>query len=172
MARFDTIAVYMMTDRRYGTLSTGVASDLVHRVSQHRSGFWRGLGIHAQVQLHAACLVRGACGHGCCDPARDVDQTIFACVEDQSDRGGEPRLAGPVGQHPAGAAPHNRGGPAGDSGPRANRVASYRNTTIPGRVIFVVKNPCLPRRLAQFCMHAAFRAHRQAGRREPHAETA
>jgi len=92
MARFDTIAVYMMTDLRYGTLYTGVTSDLVHRVSQHRSGFWRGLGIHAQVQLHAACLVRGACGHGCCDPARDVDQTIFACVEDQSDRGGEPRL--------------------------------------------------------------------------------
>ncbi|RYG36376.1 MAG: GIY-YIG nuclease family protein [Burkholderiales bacterium] len=38
MARFDTIAVYMMTDRRYGVLYTGVTSDLVHRVSQHRTG--------------------------------------------------------------------------------------------------------------------------------------
>jgi putative endonuclease len=38
MARFDTIAVYMMTDRRYGVLYTGVTSDLVFRVSQHRSG--------------------------------------------------------------------------------------------------------------------------------------
>jgi putative endonuclease len=38
MARFDTIAVYIMTDRRYGVLYTGVTSDLVHRVSQHRAG--------------------------------------------------------------------------------------------------------------------------------------
>jgi putative endonuclease len=38
MARFDTIAVYMMTDRRYGVLYTGVSSDLVFRVSQHRIG--------------------------------------------------------------------------------------------------------------------------------------
>ncbi len=38
MARFDTIAVYMMTDRRYGVLYTGVTSDLVYRVSQHRAG--------------------------------------------------------------------------------------------------------------------------------------
>jgi putative endonuclease len=38
MARFDTIAVYVMTDRRYGVLYTGVTSDLVHRISQHRVG--------------------------------------------------------------------------------------------------------------------------------------
>ncbi len=38
MARFDAIAVYMMTDRRFGVLYTGVTSDLVHRVSQHRAG--------------------------------------------------------------------------------------------------------------------------------------
>ena len=38
MARFDTIAVYMMTDRRYGVLYLGVTSDLLHRVSQHRVG--------------------------------------------------------------------------------------------------------------------------------------
>jgi len=38
MARFDTIAVYMMTDRRYGVLYTGVSPDLVFRVSQHRIG--------------------------------------------------------------------------------------------------------------------------------------
>ena len=38
MARFDTIAVYMMTDRRYGVLYTGVTSDLIYRVSQHRAG--------------------------------------------------------------------------------------------------------------------------------------
>ncbi len=38
MARFDTIAVYMMTDRRYGVLYTGVSSDLVFRISQHRAG--------------------------------------------------------------------------------------------------------------------------------------
>ncbi len=38
MARFDTIAVYMMTDRRYRVLYTGVTADLVFRVSQHRIG--------------------------------------------------------------------------------------------------------------------------------------
>jgi putative endonuclease len=38
MARFDTIAVYIVTDRRYGALYTGVTSDLVSRVSQHRVG--------------------------------------------------------------------------------------------------------------------------------------
>ena len=38
MAQFDTIAVYMMTDRRFGVLYIGVTSDLVHRVSQHRAG--------------------------------------------------------------------------------------------------------------------------------------
>ena len=38
MARFDTIAVYIMTDRRYGLLYTGVTSDLVRRVSEHRAG--------------------------------------------------------------------------------------------------------------------------------------
>ena len=38
LARFDTIAVYMITDRRYGVLYLGVTSDLVHRVSQHRAG--------------------------------------------------------------------------------------------------------------------------------------
>ncbi len=38
MARFDTIAVYIMTDRRYGVLYAGVTSDLVDRVSRHRAG--------------------------------------------------------------------------------------------------------------------------------------
>jgi putative endonuclease len=38
MARFDTIAVYIMTDKRYGTLYTGVTSDLVTRASKHRAG--------------------------------------------------------------------------------------------------------------------------------------
>ena len=32
------IAVYMMTNRRHGTLYTGVTSALIQRVSQHREG--------------------------------------------------------------------------------------------------------------------------------------
>jgi putative endonuclease len=32
------IATYMMTNRRHGTLYTGVTSDLILRVSQHREG--------------------------------------------------------------------------------------------------------------------------------------
>ena len=38
MARFDTIGVYIITNKRYGTPYTGVTSDLVHRVGQHRAG--------------------------------------------------------------------------------------------------------------------------------------
>jgi putative endonuclease len=38
MARFDTVAVYFMTDKRYGVIYAGVTSDLVTRVSQHRFG--------------------------------------------------------------------------------------------------------------------------------------
>ena len=38
MARFDGIAVYMMTDRRYGVLYTGVTSDLVRRIGEHKAG--------------------------------------------------------------------------------------------------------------------------------------
>jgi putative endonuclease len=38
VARFDTIAVYIMSDRRYGVLYTGVTSDLVDRMGRHRAG--------------------------------------------------------------------------------------------------------------------------------------
>ncbi len=36
------IAVYMMANRKHGTLYTGVTSDLVRRVWQHREGLMRG----------------------------------------------------------------------------------------------------------------------------------
>jgi putative endonuclease len=42
MARFDTIAVYIMTDKRHDALYTGVTSDLVTRVSKHRVGEFEG----------------------------------------------------------------------------------------------------------------------------------
>ena len=42
MARFDTIAVYIMTDKRYGVLYSGVTSDLVARVSKHRVSEFEG----------------------------------------------------------------------------------------------------------------------------------
>jgi putative endonuclease len=38
MARFDTIAVYMMASKYRGSIYTGVTSDLLKRVSQHRLG--------------------------------------------------------------------------------------------------------------------------------------
>ena len=38
MARYDGIAVYIMTDRRNGVLYIGVTSDLLYRVAQHRAG--------------------------------------------------------------------------------------------------------------------------------------
>jgi putative endonuclease len=38
MARFDTIAVYMMASKYRGRIYIGVTSDLLSRVSQHRLG--------------------------------------------------------------------------------------------------------------------------------------
>jgi putative endonuclease len=38
MARFDTIAVYIMASRYRGIIYLGVTSDLLTRVSQHRLG--------------------------------------------------------------------------------------------------------------------------------------
>jgi putative endonuclease len=38
MARRPFIAVYMMANRRHGTLNTGVTANLMGRVAQHREG--------------------------------------------------------------------------------------------------------------------------------------
>ena len=38
MGRFETCAVYIMTDRRYGVLYTGVTAYLLKRVAKHRAG--------------------------------------------------------------------------------------------------------------------------------------
>lgn len=38
MGRFETVAVYIVTDRRYGVLYTGVTAYFVKRISQHRAG--------------------------------------------------------------------------------------------------------------------------------------
>ena len=38
MGRFETVAVYMMTDRRYGVLYTVVTAYFLKRIGQHRAG--------------------------------------------------------------------------------------------------------------------------------------
>lgn len=38
MARFDFIAVYIMANKKNGTLYTGSTADLVARIAQHKSG--------------------------------------------------------------------------------------------------------------------------------------
>jgi len=38
MARFDFIAVYILANRKDGTIYTGVTSDLPTRIDQHKSG--------------------------------------------------------------------------------------------------------------------------------------
>jgi putative endonuclease len=38
MARYDFIAVYILTNKRNGTLYTGVTSDLAPRIQMHREG--------------------------------------------------------------------------------------------------------------------------------------
>lgn len=42
MARYDLIAVYIVTNARNGTLYTGVTSDLGLRASMHRDGRYEG----------------------------------------------------------------------------------------------------------------------------------
>ncbi len=42
MARYECIAVYIMTNMRNGTLYVGVSSDLPPRVQQHREGIIEG----------------------------------------------------------------------------------------------------------------------------------
>lgn len=42
MARYEFIAVYIVTSRRNGTLYTGVTSDLLERGHQHRAGLIKG----------------------------------------------------------------------------------------------------------------------------------
>jgi len=43
MARRPFIAVYMMTNRRHGTLYVGVTANLMARIAQHREGAIPGL---------------------------------------------------------------------------------------------------------------------------------
>ena len=38
MAQYECIAVYILANRKNGTLYTGVTSDLVRRMDQHKSG--------------------------------------------------------------------------------------------------------------------------------------
>lgn len=38
MGRFETCAVYIMTDGRYGVLYTGVTAYLLKRIGEHRAG--------------------------------------------------------------------------------------------------------------------------------------
>jgi len=38
VSRFEQIAVYIMTDSRYGVLYTGVTATLLNRIGQHRAG--------------------------------------------------------------------------------------------------------------------------------------
>lgn len=42
MARYECIAVYIMTNKRNGTLYVGVTSDLGQRAGQHREGMIEG----------------------------------------------------------------------------------------------------------------------------------
>jgi putative endonuclease len=53
VGRDSFIAVYMMSNRRHGTLYIGVTSDLITRVTQHRAGetagFTRSYGLHRLV---------------------------------------------------------------------------------------------------------------------------
>ena len=54
--------VYILTNRRYGTLYVGVTSDLVKRVWQHKNGFVEGFtkqhGLHALIwyEQHVSML--------------------------------------------------------------------------------------------------------------------
>src|SRR5690606_29460940 len=55
-----------------------------------------GAGFHEQVPCTRPGVVRGAPIHGIGNPAREGDQGMEACVEDRTDRNGEPEVARPL----------------------------------------------------------------------------
>ena len=56
--------VYIMANKRYGTIYVGVTSDIVRRVWEHKNdvlpGFTRQYGLHALVYFEVAYRIEGA----------------------------------------------------------------------------------------------------------------
>jgi predicted GIY-YIG superfamily endonuclease len=85
----NTYFVYLLASRRNGTLYTGVTSDLMGRVAQHRA--CRGW-VHQQVRRHPARVVRAARVDRGGNYAREADQDVAACLENRVVPGSEPEL--------------------------------------------------------------------------------
>ena len=85
--------VYIMTNRRDGTLYVGVTSDLVRRCYEHRNslirGFTKQYDLKQLVYFEQHDDIRSAI-------QRENDQALAACVEGAPGSRAESRLAGPV----------------------------------------------------------------------------
>ena len=86
MRRDGVIAVYIMANRRNGTIYTGATSDLSRRAYEHREGalegFTKKYSCTRLVWFEPYELI-----------ARASDQELASALEDRSDRGIEPDLA-------------------------------------------------------------------------------
>src|SRR5439155_6066073 len=94
MSREKVPAVYILASKPYGTLYTGVTSDLCSRVQQHKQGLIPGFTKKYDVKLLG--LVRVPKHDGPCNQTREEHQGVAARVEDNIDRGNQPTLARPV----------------------------------------------------------------------------
>lgn len=83
-------AVYIMASGFHGTIYTGVTSNLIRRVAQHREGVIEGFTADYAVKRLVWFEVHGTIP---CDPARKTTQELAASLEDGAGRGGKPALA-------------------------------------------------------------------------------
>jgi len=84
-------AVYILASRRYGTLYTGVTSDLCNRVQQHKHGLIPGFTKMYGVKMLR--MVRVSRTNGGRDQAREEHQGVEADMENTPYRGNQPTLA-------------------------------------------------------------------------------
>ena len=78
--RDASIAVYIMTNKPYGTLYIGVTSLFEARIVQADQR------LHAEIRPHAARLVRDPRRHDRGHSSRKADEGVAQAMEDQSDR--------------------------------------------------------------------------------------
>jgi predicted GIY-YIG superfamily endonuclease len=86
--------VYIITNRRNGTLYLGVTADLSYRVAQHRDGI--GSAFTARYGLTRLVWAERHEDIHTANPARTHDEALTARLEGGADRCDEPGVGGPL----------------------------------------------------------------------------
>jgi hypothetical protein len=84
MSAASVDAVYILANRRHGTLYIGVTNNLRIRLEQHRCRVW--LGICQTIRRASPCLCGRICIPAGSDPAREAVEELAAGLEDSIDR--------------------------------------------------------------------------------------